>query len=182
MWKRKRNEKKKFFSKFQSQATDIKNNSASLSKTLDKNDLFSNDDIEKNGLKIYAVDKIKVGKKAFIVNTDISSGPGIHYITLYPMGNIVYIVDSLGKNNYRPYDYIMFKKLQNYDVEFYPASFQFSNTSLCGWLATAAALILNHHKPKTPQEVDEVLDSYFGKDRIPTNADEKVLLRFFKLE
>ena len=61
------------------------------------------------------VDNIKLTfKDPLIVNTDISSGPGIHWIVLYPVKEICYIIDPLGENNFRPYDKIMIDRINEF--------------------------------------------------------------------
>ena len=65
------------------------------------------------------VDNIKLyHKEPLIVNTDLSSGPGIHWIVLYPVDNICYIFDPLGENNYRLYDNIKINKIREYGLKF----------------------------------------------------------------
>ena len=64
------------------------------------------------------VDNIKLSyKEPLIMNTDISSGPGIHWIVLYPVDKVCYIFYPLGENNFRPYDKIMIEKLNDYDLK-----------------------------------------------------------------
>ena len=64
------------------------------------------------------VDNIKLTfKDPLIVNTDISSGPGIHWIVLYPVKEICYIIDPLGENNFRPYDKIMIDKINEFGLK-----------------------------------------------------------------
>ena len=88
------------------------------------------------------VDNIKLSyKEPLIMNTDISSGPGIHWIVLYPVDKVCYIFDPLGENNFRPYDKIMIEKINEYDlkIKFYPGRIQFKNSNLCGYFSIMIA-------------------------------------------
>ena len=99
------------------------------------------------------VDNIKLTfKDPLIVNTDISSGPGIHWIVLYPVKEICYIIDPLGENNFRPYDKIMIEKLNSYDlkIKFYPGRIQFKNSNLCGYFSIMIAKYLKKYEPDEP--------------------------------
>ena len=93
--------------------------SINLNKEINKStDLINSEDIKKNNLKWSMVDNIKLSyKEPLIMNTDISSGPGIHWIVLYPVDKVCYIFDPLGENNFRPYDKIMIEKLNDYGLK-----------------------------------------------------------------
>jgi len=115
-----------------------------------------------------------------IVNTDVSTSQGIHWIIIYPLQSTNVIIDPLGPDNFRPYDKDMFNQLQQY--QFYNGSFQLEDSSLCGWFAMAVVKMLKQYRPTTPQAVFKLLDSYFGTDRTADANDEQVLLQFFDLK
>ena len=57
------------------------------------------------------VDNIKLlYKEPLIMNTDISSDPGIHWI-VFTFGQ-----QNLPQNNFRPYDKIIIEKLNDYNL------------------------------------------------------------------
>ncbi len=62
------------------------------------------------------VDNIKY-LKFQIVNTDISSGPGIHWICIAQLNDGSLIVDPLGPMNERLYDDIMIRNLMSIPSE-----------------------------------------------------------------
>lgn len=99
------------------------------------------------------VDNIKLTfKDPLIVNTDISSGPGIHWIVLYPVKDICYIIDPLGENNFRPYDKIMIDRINEFGlkIKFYPGRIQFKNSNLCGYFSIMIAKYLKKYEPDNP--------------------------------
>ena len=123
------------------------------------------------------VDNIKLYHKVpLIVNTDLSSGPGIHWIVLYPVDNICYIFDPLGENNFRPYDNIMINKIREYGLKFkfYPGRFQFKNSNLCGYFSIMIAKYLKKYEPETPFNI---INDLFGLT--PDNNDIKALINHF---
>lgn len=114
---------------------------------------------------------------AFIINTDKSDGAGIHWITMYPKDNTLYIIDSLGKNNERPYDKIMFKIIKQHGLKpvFYHDNFQYADNSHCGWYAIYVAKLINKNKDA---DIFEMLDDVFGANGADDN-DIKVLEEAF---
>ena len=140
-------------------------------------DLINSEDIKKNNLKWSMVDNIKLSyKEPLIMNTDISSGPGIHWIVLYPVDKVCYIFDPLGENNFRPYDKIMIEKLNDYDlkIKFYPGRIQFKNSNLCGYFSIMIAKYLKKYEPDQPFKI---INELFGLR--PDNNDIKQLIKHF---
>lgn len=140
-------------------------------------DLINSEDIKKNNLKWSMVDNIKLSyKEPLIMNTDISSGPGIHWIVLYPVDKVCYIFDPLGENNFRPYDKIMIDKINEYDlkIKFYPGRIQFKNSNLCGYFSIMIAKYLKKYEPDEPFKL---INELFGLK--PDNNDIKQLIKHF---
>ena len=140
-------------------------------------DLINSEDIKRNNLKWSMVDNIKLSyKEPLIMNTDISSGPGIHWIVLYPVDKVCYIFDPLGENNFRPYDKIMIEKLNDYDlkIKFYPGRIQFKNSNLCGYFSIMIAKYLKKYEPDEPFKI---INELFGLK--PDNNDIKQLIKHF---
>ena len=153
-------------------------NSNSLNKEINKStDLINSNDIIKNNLKWSMVDNIKLTfKDPLIVNTDISSGPGIHWIVLYPVKDICYIIDPLGENNFRPYDNILINTINDYGlkIKFYPGRIQFKNSNLCGYFSIMIAKYLKKYEPDQPFKI--INELFWLK---PDNNDIKQLIKHF---
>ena len=149
-----------------------------LNKEINKStDLISSEDIKRNNLKWSMVDNIKLSyKEPLIMNTDISSGPGIHWIVLYPVDKVCYIFDPLGENNFRPYDKIMIDKINEYElkIKFYPGRIQFKNSNLCGYFSIMIAKYLKKYEPDEPFKL---INELFGLK--PDNNDIKQLIKHF---
>ena len=140
-------------------------------------DLINSEDIKRNNLKWSMVDNIKLSyKEPLIMNTDISSGPGIHWIVLYPVDKVCYIFDPLGENNFRPYDKIMIDKINDYNlkIKFYPGRIQFKNSNLCGYFSIMIAKYLKKYEPDQPFKI---INELFGLK--PDNNDIKQLIKHF---
>ena len=140
-------------------------------------DLINSEDIKRNNLKWSMVDNIKLTyKEPLIMNTDISSGTGIHWIVLYPVDKVCYIFDPLGENNFRPYDKIMIDKINDYDLKlkFYPGRIQFKNSNLCGYFSIMIAKYLKKYEPDEPFKI---INELFGLK--PDNNDIKQLIKHF---
>ena len=150
----------------------------SLNKEVNQStDLINSEDIKRNNLKWSMVDNIKLSyKEPLIMNTDISSGPGIHWIVLYPVDKVCYIFDPLGENNFRPYDKIMIDKINDYDLKlkFYPGRIQFKNSNLCGYFSIMIAKYLKKYEPDQPFKI---INELFGLK--PDNNDIKQLIKHF---
>ena len=149
-----------------------------LNKEVNKStDLINSEDIKKNNLKWSMVNNIKLSyKEPLIMNTDISSGPGIHWIVLYPVDKVCYIFDPLGENNFRPYDKIMIDKINDYDLKIkcYPGRIQFKNSNLCGYFSIMIAKYLKKYEPDEPFKI---INELFGLK--PDNNDIKQLIKHF---
>ena len=151
----------------------------SLSHRFDRGDLISSSDIETNDVKWASVDNFSDllnQKDAFIINTDLDSGGGIHWITLFVRDGICYIVDSLGPDNKRPNDKIMFKIIKDSDLKYqlYPHSFQYGDSSFCGWFAIYTCVLINRNKNA---DVFELIHDVFGDDA--DDSDIEVLINAF---
>jgi len=149
--------------------------------------MMSNNDIQKNGYDVEMVDtfeKLLQYDKPFVVNTDVSTGQGIHYICLYKYDeNNVFIIDSLGPHNFRPYDKIMFDILRknHLNFSFYPYKFQTNKSIKCGWWAIWCChlidILLKHYDNINPQIITENVVKFVGKTA--ENYDEFVLAKSF---
>lgn len=125
------------------------------------------------------VDNIKLTfKDPLIVNTDISSGPGIHWIVLYPVKEICYIIDPLGENNFRPYDKILIDRINEFGlkIKFYPGRIQFKNSNLCGYFSIMIAKYLKKYEPDNPFNL---INELFGLKA--DNNDIKQLINHFSV-
>jgi hypothetical protein len=143
---------------------------------------MSNNDIVKNRFNVGMVDnfeKYLINNKPFVVNTDVSSGFGIHYIVLCKLDNNCYICDSLGKNNYRPYDNIMLKTIKNNGLNciWYPFKFQVKTSVKCGWWSIFVCKLIQNLQNKSPQNITENIKKFVGKTA--EISDENVLIKFF---
>jgi len=133
----------------------INSGAKSINKQFDPNYLINGNDITKNKLKYAMVDTfapLLKTNEAFIINTDLSSGQGIHWITLYPKNGICYIIDSLGAENDRPNDDVMFEIIEDAGLKpkFYPHSYQYMDNSMCGWFAMYVCKLINKNKSAHP--------------------------------
>lgn len=171
------------FKKLEKPSSSLRNqvinlNNININKEINKStDLINSEDIKRNNLKWSMVDNIKLTyKEPLIMNTDISSGPGIHWIVLYPVDKVCYIFDPLGENNFRPYDKIMIEKLNSYDlkIKFYPGRIQFKNSNLCGYFSIMIAKYLKKYEPDEPFKI---INELFGLK--PDNNDIKQLIKHF---
>jgi hypothetical protein len=138
----------------------------SINKKFSQDDLINGNDITKNNLKWAMVDKFAPllrNEEAFIINTDLSSGNGIHWVVLYPRGNICYIIDSLGQDNDRPNDDILYETIEDAGLKakFYPHSFQFLDNSMCGFFAMYVCKLINKNKNA---DVFKMVTDVFGTD------------------
>lgn len=114
---------------------------------------------------------------AFIVNTDKSNGEGIHWIVMFPQDDKLFIVDSLGKKNERPYDKIMFNTIRKHGLKpyFYHDSFQYADNSMCGWFAIYVSKLINANKDA---DLSQMLDDIF-KNNGADDKDIEVLIKHF---
>lgn len=141
---------------------------------------MSNSDISANGIPVRMIDNfddtLSNNANAFVLNTDVSSGPGIHYIAVIRIAkNKVFIIDSLGKNNYRPNDDLMFQTFKDHGVswQFYPYKFQVNDSTRCGWWAVWTIKLVLSLDRMTPRSITNALVAYVGKTA--DNEDENVL-------
>jgi hypothetical protein len=119
-------------------------------------------------------------KEAFVVNTDVSSGQGIHWITM-KVGDhgVVYVVDSLGRKNLRPHDELMLKAFADTGLtpQWYPGVFQYEDSSLCGWFAIFCARLINKYPLDPPFKLIKDVFGYTADD-----GDIHQLIKSFGLE
>ena len=125
------------------------------------------------------IDKCLGDDTPFILNSDISSGKGYHWLCCYEYSpNHLFIIDPLGPKNYRPYNNIMMKILKenNYDVIYYPFKFQQQLSNLCGewsiWVAKIIEELKNEYEEVTPRLITKKLVSLVGR-----TADKKDVLQ-----
>jgi hypothetical protein len=142
---------------------------------------MDNNTIKKNGVDVYAVDTFSDAMKegnSFVINTDMSTGSGIHYIVLYCHNNECYIIDPLGKSNYRMYDDVMFDIVRNnsYDTKFYPYKFQMTDSSKCGYFAISVVKLIKRlrrkYKDVSFDVVKDEIVKKFGKTADPNDEEE----------
>lgn len=162
----------------------VKSGVGSIQRKLDNTNLISDEDIQKNGLDVAMVDNFELkDKKPIIINTDVSTGQGIHWITLMPFFNdgVCMVIDSLGPNNFRRYDQIMYDRIASYGLKslFYEGSFQYLDSSQCGFFAIMVAQKLKQMKNPSIEKVVSLLDRLFGKNRSPDDNDLSQILAYF---
>lgn len=119
----------------------------------------------------------------FICNTDLSTGYGIHWITMKKLDDILYIYDSLGsKTNFRPYDKLMFKIIKKcgFKIYLYENKSQFKSSNWCGWYAILVCKYLE--KCKTIDECNKMIDYLFDNDNTATLSDEIEVINHFGLK
>jgi len=124
--------------------------------------MINSDDCEKNMITWSMVDNlhnVMYDREPVCLNTDLSSGAGIHWICVYPRDNIIYIIDPLGPKNYRPYDSIMYNQMYGHKVKFYPGKFQYDDSVLCGFFTIYVCKMLQHN-PEC--NVFEEVEKVFG--------------------
>ena len=85
-------------------------------------------------------DKLQDGQP-LVVNTDLSGGQGIHWITLFKMGNKTLIFDPLGPENRRDNDGVIREQIKRTgsDAELMSIRVQAKKSSHCGFFSLAAA-------------------------------------------
>lgn len=121
-----------------------------------------------------------------IVNTDIQSGPGIHWITIATTRDKrALIIDSLGPRDDQPYnDMITTRiKLQGFTPTLYKGKFQFDYDHSCGWFAIATAQIaistLRSNPDATVADIAAAVRAVFGNR--PDVTDLEIIKRRFHL-
>lgn len=117
---------------------------------------------------------------AFVCNTDVSTGNGIHWLAMLPLKDTLYIFDSLGPDNYRPNDKIMLSQIEKagYRPAFYDGMYQYANNSMCGFFAIYVAQQLNKHiKQLNEENIFSFVSRIFGTS--PDDGDIKKLISVF---
>ena len=149
--------------------------------------MITSKDIERNGLKWSMIDTfaplLKHDRKAFVVNSDKETSQGRHWFVMLPIDDVVFIVDSLGKNNKRGNDGLMLKIIKDngFIPQFYNGAFQYSNDSMCGFFSIYIAKMLNKYQGKvdqgklTPEIASRLVEKAFGK-----HPSEKDIFRLIK--
>ena len=84
---------------------------------------------------------VREAKQPLVVNTDLSGGPGIHWITLFPMGRKTLIFDPLGPENRRDNDSVIREQIRRTgsEAELMSIRVQAKKSTHCGFFALAAA-------------------------------------------
>lgn len=150
---------------------------------------IGSDDIEANGLKWTSVDMFGPLLKTnvyFVMNTDVSGSPGIHWMACCcPSGEkILYIADTLGIDNRRPYDALMkeIAEESGYDIQFYPHKIQLSFSTHCGWFAIVIGKLFEWLAKSNKLDIpiiEKYLEELFGKTA--DIDDEELLIKIFGL-
>lgn len=98
---------------------------------------------------------------------------------MYVKNGHLYIIDSLGGGNKRPYDKIMFKIIDKNKLEysFFPYSFQYADNALCGYFAIYCSKLINENKNKNPYKLVKDVFGTFADD-----GDIKELIRKFGMD
>jgi hypothetical protein len=112
--------------------------------------------------------------ETIIVNTDVNTGGGIHWITLFKIENILYIYDPLGKSNKRDNQEILndYAESQQLKIYFYPYENQYKDSSLCGWFSIYVGKVFTQQKPKTIKECDHIIYTIFGDSADDTDVQK----------
>jgi len=126
----------------------------------DKN-LITSEDIERNGFRWYSADTIPEGIRngdVFLVNTDVSKGQGIHWITVCKRQGNIYVFDPLGPNNDRDNNDIIIENLSasvaNPDnIHIITKKSQNINANTCGWISLLTAAIWEQYPYDEPIEI-----------------------------
>ena len=114
--------------------------------------------------------------KPLIINTDISGGPGVHWIVavLRPKGGL-YIYDPLGPANDRVdsmgehVDQYLRKQSKGaeHKLHLYPHPSQIRTTGHCGWFSIYVAKLLKRYLDVFPdisnEQVDQLIVKRFGR-------------------
>jgi hypothetical protein len=172
-------------------AVSIKSMNKSINKPLNSienkmdYDLINNSDIEQNGLIWASIDNFKNKLKdglPIIINTDVSTGQGIHWIVLTKIGSNVFIIDSLGRLNKRDNQDILDKTLKELNLTpiYYNGAMQYMDSNLCGYFSIINAYNILKLNELSIKNITKMLDDMYGADRIPDEGDIKVILEHFK--
>jgi len=105
---------------------------------------ITSQDIERHGVPWCMTDEVAENirnKPVLIVNTDLSGGPGIHWLCLFVRDNEVEIFDPLGPENKRSNWDILLEEIRSsgMGVHIMPIRAQAKKSSHCGWFSLAAA-------------------------------------------
>ncbi len=146
--------------------------------------LVTSDTIERYGVPWANVDnygaKLRDGEP-LIINTDLSSGEGIHWMCAMPIGDTLFVVDSLGADNVRPHDDLMFDIARRAGLtpQFYRGRFQYADNSNCGWFALYIAKMLQKMKHPSIASATSAIARVFG--RSADDGDLRVIRDAFHL-
>lgn len=150
--------------------------------------LVSSELIEHHGLKWCCIDQLEENIKCHmpvVVNTDISTGPGIHWICIVEIDEVAFIIDPLGPDNFRPYDELMFKQFSEMGLKpvFYNGKFQFKSSTVCGYFSMLIANELIKLKKRkyhyTIEDADKVVNQAFG--RTADKGDLETIIEYWGL-
>lgn len=153
-------------------------------------------DIERNGFRWFNIDTIPsalpVGE-AVIVNTDRSSGNGVHWMTLVRLNEkTYYLFDPLGPKNERvesdgsaDVDRLLARAVRPGIVNHYPHAVQQHSDVLCGFHALYVAGLIRDGANWTPAKLTKAIDAHYIDHRAKSDdskgaqANALVLSRAF---
>lgn len=121
----------------------------------------------------------------FIVNTCLTTDlHGIHWIACVLIEKpkpILYIYDSLGKDNLRPNDKLMYKICSDNGIKIYmhDDKSQFDESFSCGWYSIFVCKQMELLPELTIENINNMITKYFGGDNKATKQDEDILKRYF---
>lgn len=139
-----------------------------------------------NGLDWSMMDKFIPTATPQVVNTDISTGPGDHWIVAFINKGEGYVYDPLGPDNHRvttdfidsdPFLISAFRAKGIHNIHIYPYASQLKTSALCGWFSIFVATLLRDYLEDYPDTSNEELDTAialeFGESA--DKRDEKIL-------
>lgn len=130
------------------------------------NKLVSSTDIERRGFDWAYADTYETSEDPIIVNTDLSGGPGVHWIVVVQLSDGPYAYDPLGpRNDRRASDGTSVKQYFK-GLRWFPYTSQLGSSDHCGGFALYIAGLIRSmmkKKPLTSKDVDRLIVSEFGK-------------------
>lgn len=124
----------------------------------------------------------------FILNTDLSTGQGIHWIScMMTKHKILWIYDPLGRYNKRPNDRLLVDILSRHDVlpYFSENKSQFNDSTLCGYYAILVCTKIKQLTKKispilpTCRQLEDIIIDLFDDDNKATISDELAIYNHF---
>lgn len=149
-------------------------------------DQITAEDIEKAGYRWQYIDQPIINQtimQPFIINTDKTGGPGVHWICAVKLPkNILYIYDPLGAGNLRVDSsgnnvskYLNKSTKDRRSVHYYPYPSQMISSTQCGWFSIFVADLIKKYKKdhQSPSTIDALIQSKFGKTADP--GDQRLI-------